>query len=120
MRHEQVLLSALIVKHDVPQVDITSIIDQHVGECTGEFDVVDVDIDLTGHPWFFVVATHVDDAVVAGAYPGVQAENIGERSWVVTASNRDGPPDFETATRTSDSENALIRGTWIIRGNLEP
>ena len=86
----------------------------------GVFDVVDVDIDLTGHPWFFVVATHVDEAVVAGAYPGVQAENIGDRSWVVTAFNRDGPPDFETATRTSDSGNPLIRGTWIIRGNLEP
>ena len=55
-----------------------------------------------------------------GFVAGVQAENIGDRSWVVTAFNRDGPPDFETATRTSDSGNPLTRGTWIIRGNLEP
>ena len=87
----------------------------------GELDMVDVNIDLTGYKWFFVVASFIDDLQDGGdAYYSVQTTNILGQSWAITAAiDGDQLPDFQEAFLTSELESPLLQGTWVIRGNVE-
>ncbi|RPG20630.1 MAG: hypothetical protein CBB69_002875 [Phycisphaera sp. TMED9] len=76
----------------------------------GNLDVIDVNIDLSGYSWFFIVGSYND--TTGTTFAAAQASNVTFQSWAAVAPN---PIDIAGGALIDDFG---LPGTWVIRGNV--